>query len=495
MQHSESGDINATITGIKKDATEPEKASFSNDTASLQEIDLHKFFSSPVESGPPLTSAQFPYDEAYGNLLYRASVSPSPMTKLMAFYELEKLVVLSLQMQSFNNVNVFQPSSYNSFTTNPINNAMPSFSRVASTGPPSITGSEINTPLLTATPRTSYNSGISTPLSSALLTALPPSAMTPNGQVSTDSIHGTPNLSASRRGSSPASALPPPDSILSSMASLAGAAYPSSVMHSLDAHPSSLLTATAPSVATAATQAGAAANAAVAAAAEAAIGMIPNTDEIAEELRRIFKSHGKHARTLFRDLQLIATFVPSNILDLTDMGKAFWDVSLAALSLKEEYLDTVVSTASDIFKHCTEPGNFIPPDVSFSHAVKYKQFIAPYTLKDAVELWTIAAKEGDINGERELAIMYMSHPYSIASVGFALAPFTRTNDVFSPQILQDLKRSSGSFYADKEALMKRADPVRMAVIRHWMSKAALLGDGVANEFMAQHQHDLFSYGK
>lgn len=411
------------------------------------------------------------------------------MAKLKAFYELEKLVVLSLQMQAFNNVHILSASntvpatSNTSFAGNANNlSSIIAYPRVNSAGPPSVIGSEINTPLLSATR-----------LQHSTTTAEAPSI----GLAESTYCGG---VADSRRNS--ISGMTNPDSVVSSTP-FASNTYAQPVLHSLDGHSQAILTGTSSS-----------------AAAEAAIAMIPNTDEIAEELRRIFKSHSNYTRTLFRDLQFIASFVPSNILDLTDMGKAFWDVSLAALSLKEEYLDVVMSTASDIFKYCTEPNAFAPstlmtPDNNNNIPgvdTKYKQFISQFGIKDCVMLWTIAAKEGDTNGQRELAIMYISQQQVVPQKDLVLAPFARPSDVIPTNLLHDLKRSSSSgstsscgssgsnnhgdvFDSNENYSAKRVDPLRMAVVKHWMTNAAVLGDSIANEYLSRHQQDSGYYSK
>lgn len=192
----------------------------------------------------------------------------------------------------------------------------------------------------------------------------------------------------------------------------------------------------------------------------------PNTDAIAEELRRVIKSvKVDKYHTLFRDLQFIAAFVPSRVLDLTDMGKAFWDVSLAALSLKEEYLRIVTETASEVFKYST---GMINPDMDAS-------FLAQWSLQDCAQLWTIASKEGDTEAQRELAIMHFSHPH-VAPI--CLAPFAKLSDTFTPAVLDDYRSNE-----DRDKL----DPIRMCVIKHWMSKAAAHGDNIASEYLSQQE--------
>jgi hypothetical protein len=189
----------------------------------------------------------------------------------------------------------------------------------------------------------------------------------------------------------------------------------------------------------------------------------PNTDAIAEELQRIFKTTEMESNTLFRDLQFIAAFVPSKVLDLTDMGKAFWDVSLAALSLKEENLLVITQTASELFKRHT---GMISTDLS-------DDFLKKFSLKECAWLWSIASKEGDIEGQRELAMIHFSHP-QIAPI--CVAPFSKLANVFSNTLLDDFR-----IIEDPDKL----DPIRMSIIKHWMSIAASRGDSIAREYLSQ----------
>ena len=191
----------------------------------------------------------------------------------------------------------------------------------------------------------------------------------------------------------------------------------------------------------------------------------PNTDAIAEELRRIFKANELTSKTLFRDLQFIAAFVPQNVLDMTDLGKAFWDVSLAALSLKEETLSIVVDTAAQIFQYYS--------DMITSNEMD-DDFLSRWSLPDCAWLWSISSKEGDVVGQRELAIMHMSHP-QIAPI--CLLPFSKVSETFDSSLLDDPKIIGGD--------LDKLDPIRMAIIKHWMSNAAEKGDNIAAEYLMQ----------
>lgn len=104
-------------------------------------------------------------------------------------------------------------------------------------------------------------------------------------------------------------------------------------------------------------------------------GAGPGADTLVHLLQKLFRDKSIRPKTLFRDLQVIAAFVPSSVLDqpssmdllatgngassksaATDnllglggsKGKAFWDASLAALLLKQEVLDDMVVVADKI---------------------------------------------------------------------------------------------------------------------------------------------------
>lgn len=195
----------------------------------------------------------------------------------------------------------------------------------------------------------------------------------------------------------------------------------------------------------------------------------PSTDAIIEETRKILFNNEVNSKTLFRDLQFIASFVPATILDMTDYGKSFWDVCLAALSLKEEALRIIVDTATEIFQHNT---GMISPEGTD------RDFLSHYSLKDVAYLWTIASKEGDVTGQRELGIMYMSHP-DITPV--CLSPFSKVSEIFPPSLLENPKVLED---------LDKYDPIRMAVIKHWMGRAASYGDVIASEYLMQQEPSL-----
>ncbi|KAK4691202.1 hypothetical protein P7C71_g5750, partial [Lecanoromycetidae sp. Uapishka_2] len=197
---------------------------------------------------------------------------------------------------------------------------------------------------------------------------------------------------------------------------------------------------------------------------EASPENIPGTDDIVNEMLSIFRSTNLRPTTLFRDLQYIAAFVPSEILDQTAQGKAFWDVALAALALKDDLCDLLITRANDITAyHIPSPRL---PNSSVDNV------LASTTLRDAANLWLIAAKEGSPIAARELGLFYLTHPELLPRTTM---PFSKAKDVFRSVIALDHRNG------DKER--GALDPYTFVVVRHWMENAANGGDKDAKDFL------------
>lgn len=190
----------------------------------------------------------------------------------------------------------------------------------------------------------------------------------------------------------------------------------------------------------------------------------PSTDDIVNELLCIFRSSNLRPTTLFRDLQYIAAFVPSEILDQTPQGKAFWDVALAALALKDDLCDTIITRAHGITAYHIPSAK--PSDPSMDNA------LASTTLRDAANLWLITAKEGSPIAARELGLFYLTHPELLPRITM---PFSKAKDVFKSVMSTDYRTG------DKER--GALDPYTFAVVRHWMEIAANGGDKDARDFL------------
>ncbi|KAL8754829.1 MAG: hypothetical protein Q9199_004072 [Rusavskia elegans] len=191
------------------------------------------------------------------------------------------------------------------------------------------------------------------------------------------------------------------------------------------------------------------------------------TDEVVNTLLSIFRDPELRPRTLFRDLQYIAAFVPAETLDQTPQGKAFWDAGLAALAFKQDLCDAMIVRATDITTYhisasssSPTPPTALPADVAHT------------TLREAADLWIIAAKEGSATAARELGLLYLTHPELLPRT--TLQPFSKPKEVF---------RTVGAKKEGSIAEEGRLDPVTFAVVFHWMEVAANGGDKDARDFL------------
>ncbi|KAK3942569.1 hypothetical protein QBC46DRAFT_72735 [Diplogelasinospora grovesii] len=186
-----------------------------------------------------------------------------------------------------------------------------------------------------------------------------------------------------------------------------------------------------------------------------------NTDAIANVLQSLFRDPSLRPKTLFRDLQFIAAFVPPSVLDKTERGKAFWDTGLAALCLKQEVCKTMVEVADDIVKNYTQArsgaptdnnrpgtsstvsasnpdgGNTTPPPTSDEMPPPVSPPsplpLTTHSLADAARMWTITAKEGDPTAQRELAIFYLSNPELVERTTL---PLSKPREVFKQAVIE-----------------------------------------------------------
>ena len=187
-------------------------------------------------------------------------------------------------------------------------------------------------------------------------------------------------------------------------------------------------------------------------------------DQIVDKLLSVIRDNSLRPRTLFRDLQYIAAFVPSATLDQTAQGKAFWDVALAAMALKEDLTNSTVQRAHEITNyHITSKKS-----TQTSEDNDIPAWLASTTLHDAAQLWITAAKEGSPVAARELALFYLTHPDLLRRV---TAPFSEAKDVFGSLSFHN-RTSSGAL-----------DPLTFSVVLHWMGIAANGGDKEAKDFL------------
>jgi hypothetical protein len=195
--------------------------------------------------------------------------------------------------------------------------------------------------------------------------------------------------------------------------------------------------------------------------------------------RELFQNTQLRPKTLFRDLQYIASLVPLSILDNTPRGRAFWNATIASLDIKEEICQSMVEIADRIIhhhttnrghSHVTSAAQAERDATAFSPSTPQPSdpSITNLNMSDAATLLQLTAKEGLPVAQRELATLYLTHP-ELLSV--CLSPFSRSNDVF------------GHVERDPEGLSERYDPVAMAVARHWMELSAKGRDGPAARYL------------
>ncbi|OQV08676.1 hypothetical protein CLAIMM_12906 isoform 1 [Cladophialophora immunda] len=162
-------------------------------------------------------------------------------------------------------------------------------------------------------------------------------------------------------------------------------------------------------------------------------------------------------KTIFRDLQYIAAFVSSEILDDTELGPAFLHVGLAALAWKDEVCRGMVDVADrivakDAIKRNVSSGTRREPSV----------------LK-AMEYWIIGAQESNAIAQRELASLYLTHPDVPPIVSLPLA--------LSSEIFKREMRWKEDDDDEEEGWRRNSQALCLAL--HWMQEAAKNGDTVA----------------
>jgi len=180
------------------------------------------------------------------------------------------------------------------------------------------------------------------------------------------------------------------------------------------------------------------------------------TDDLIDEIQRVLRDPRLRPKTLFRDLAFISAFVPPLTLTHHGEGKVFWDIGLAASAMKADLVNTMVKWYEEIMtgneRVSVRRGERDSPSRSASIG----------TMQDAARMLVIAACEGNSVGQRELALLHLSHP---SLLPLTTLPLTRPSDTFHKVILKDV-------VGDKD----KYDPDRIALATHWFRLAAKNGD-------------------
>lgn len=211
----------------------------------------------------------------------------------------------------------------------------------------------------------------------------------------------------------------------------------------------------------------------------------PSTDTIVEEIQKVLKTNGYRPRTLFRDLQFIAAFIPTNILNMTDEGKVFWDFSLAALGVKRDAVDLMVQWASAILHthdgqgSTTDPTTMDKPSASHTNA-----HLEESSMSDALRLFTIAAKERDVVAMRQLAMLQADRPELLTKL--AIPPFSLPSDIFAKPQTTYMRRPYTA--PMPSTAPEKTSSLRLAASDAWFELAASAGDTIAKERLTARQN-------
>ncbi|KAL1589853.1 hypothetical protein WHR41_01533 [Cladosporium halotolerans] len=214
--------------------------------------------------------------------------------------------------------------------------------------------------------------------------------------------------------------------------------------------------------------------------------LTPSSSLLTEGFYILFSQRNLRPQALFRDLQYIASLIPSSTLDSSPHGPGFWNAAAAVLRLKSEASKKLVETADSIIDYHTnnrghgrsassaqqqrDSATFSAPSRTPS-----AELIAHYSMADAALLLQITAREGDPAAQRELATLYLTHPELMDPV---VAPFALPSEVFRDEI-------EGRWKRDRDP--ERCDPRTMCVAHHWMVLGAKRGDALAREFLRQRE--------
>jgi hypothetical protein len=183
------------------------------------------------------------------------------------------------------------------------------------------------------------------------------------------------------------------------------------------------------------------------------------TDDLIDEIQRLLRDPEMRPKTLFRDLAFVSAFIPPVTLTHHGEGKVFWDIGLAALAIKTDVVNAMVDWYEEIMAG-NERGNTRRAD-----SEPRTRATSIGGMKEAARMLVIAACEGNAVGQRELALLHLSHP---SLLPLTTLPLTRPSDTF-----HKVNVKGGSNDKDKY------DPDRIALATHWFRLAAKNGDKYA----------------
>lgn len=199
----------------------------------------------------------------------------------------------------------------------------------------------------------------------------------------------------------------------------------------------------------------------------------------------LFRDSNLRPQALFRDLQFIATLVPSSLLMKDAYGDGFANACAAAYDIKSEIICRMIETADGIIRYHTSNRGHSRSASTAQHQRDSATFALPkdadpsidfstYTMADAGELLQITAREGHAAAQRELATLYLTHPDLMSRI---IAPFALPKEVFREELESKWKSQDRA----------RCDPLTMCVAHHWMLLSSRGGDALAKEYLRQRE--------
>ncbi|EEH05416.1 conserved hypothetical protein [Histoplasma capsulatum G186AR] len=206
----------------------------------------------------------------------------------------------------------------------------------------------------------------------------------------------------------------------------------------------------------------------------------PSETEIILAMRDLIQTI--QPKTLFRDLQFISAFIPSEILNKTHSGTAFLQFGLAAFALKDDVCNSMVEIADNIVSHelskrhqrhnTLNNHSHQPTTAAAADLCRFNG------LEDAKWMWIHTAREGNPVAQRELAILYLTHPEILPRVTL---PLTMPRNTFKAEMMY--RRDGDS----------KSDPQSMCLALHWMQLSAAGGDELArNRLREREEFDLIA---
>lgn len=180
------------------------------------------------------------------------------------------------------------------------------------------------------------------------------------------------------------------------------------------------------------------------------------TDDLIDEIQRVLRDPELRPKTLFRDLAFISAFVPPFNLTHHGEGKVFWDIGLAASAMKADIVNTMVDWYEEIMAGNERTG---------ARRTSHSRSASIGKMHDAARMLVIAACEGNAVGQRELALLHLSHP---SLLPLTTLPLSRPSDTFQKVSVKDAANDRDKY-----------DPDRIALATHWFRLAAKNGDKYA----------------